>query len=121
MQKIAELMSGSFPLAAAGFRLGGHDFLEQLVAQIHEEMLEQGVAYEETAGMGATLTLCWITPRKIYFAHVGDSRLYFLPHDGKMLQVSEDHTHVGWLLRTGRITATEAKFHPRRHQLQQIL
>ncbi|MFP4541135.1 MAG: PP2C family protein-serine/threonine phosphatase, partial [Opitutales bacterium] len=36
-------------------------------------------------------------------------------------QVSEDHTHVGWLQRTGRISAAQARFHPRRNQLQQVL
>ncbi|MFP4282437.1 MAG: PP2C family protein-serine/threonine phosphatase [Opitutales bacterium] len=121
VEKIGELMTRSFPLAAAGFHVGGHDFLEQLVEQIHREMVRQGRAYEETSGMGATLTLCWVTPRKLYFAHVGDSRLYFLPREGGIRQVSEDHTHVGWLQRTGRISAAQARFHPRRNQLQQVL
>lgn len=121
VQKITQLMPRSFSLAAAGFRRGGHDFLDQLVGQIHSEMVRQGQAYEETSGMGATLTLCWITPEVAYFAHVGDSRLYYLPKGGDLIQVSQDHTHVAWLLKTGRITAVEAKFHPRRHQLQQVL
>lgn len=121
VQKIAELMPRSFRLAAAGFHRGGHDFLDQLMEQIHLEMRRQGSAYEETSGMGATLTLCWITPEKAYFAHVGDSRLYYLPVGSEIRQVSQDHTHVAWLQRTGRITAVEARFHPRRNQLQQVL
>jgi protein phosphatase len=121
VQKITELMTNSFRLAAAGFRRGGHDFLETLIDQIHAEMRRQGDAYEETSGMGATLTLCWVTPEKIFFAHVGDSRLYFLPVAGGIRQASVDHTHVAWLVRQGKITPTEAKFHPRRNLLQQVL
>ena len=121
VDKIAEMMRRSFRLAAAGFDRGERDFLVELVESIHDAMTLQGRAYEECAGMGATLTLSWITPRRVYFAHVGDSRLYFLPVAGGIRQVSEDHTHVGWLLRQGRITAYEAKHHPRRHQLQQVL
>lgn len=118
---IARLMTRSFQLAAAGFSRGETDFLEQLIEQIHDEMARQGGAYEETEGMGATLTLCWITPTELHFAHVGDSRLYYLPAEGKIRQVSHDHTHVGWLLRNGRISATEARLHPRRNVLQQVL
>lgn len=121
VQKIAELMRSSFKLAAAGFRRGGHDFLEALFEQIHAEMRFQGSAYEETKGMGATLTLCWITPEKVFFGHVGDSRLYFLPAGGGIRQASTDHTHVAWLLRQGKISETEARFHPRRNLLQQVL
>jgi PPM family protein phosphatase len=121
VQKITELMPRSFRLAAAGFRRGGHDFLELLIERIHDEMVRQGRAYEETAGMGATLTLCWVTPERVFFAHVGDSRLYYLPAGGTLRQVSQDHTHVAWLVRTGRISAVEARFHPRRNQLQQVL
>lgn len=121
VRKIAELMQGSFRLAAAGFHRGGHDFLEALFEQIDAEMRFQGSAYAETKGMGATLTLCWITPEKLYFGHIGDSRLYFLPADGGIRQASTDHTHVAWLLRQGKITATQARFHPRRNVLQQVL
>ncbi len=121
VQQIARLMAGSFRLAAAGFHRGETDFLEQLVSQIHLEMIRQGEAYEETAGMGATLTLCWISPGNLHFAHVGDSRLYYLPAAGGIQQVSHDHTHVGWLLRNGRISPLEARTHPRRHVLQQVL
>ena len=121
VRKIAELMQSSFKLAAAGFQRGGHDFLEALFEQIHAEMCFQGGAYEETKGMGATLTLCWITPEKIFFAHVGDSRLYFLPVGGGIRQASTDHTHVAWLVQQGKITAAEARYHPRRNILQQVM
>lgn len=121
VRKIADLMPKSYRLAAAGFRPGGHDFLETLFEEIHAEMHFQGSAYEETKGMGATLTLCWVTPEKVFFAHVGDSRLYYLSSGGEMQQASTDHTHVAWLVKQGKITASEARYHPRRNLLQQVL
>ena len=71
--------------------------------------------------MGATLSLCWFTPSWMYFAHVGDSRIYFLPAVGGMKQISEDDTYVGWLFRNGQINEREAKNHPRRNVLQKAL
>lgn len=121
VRKITDLMPQSFRLGAAGISRGNTDFLAELVDRIHAEMLRQGRFYEECRGMGATLSLCWITPEGATFAHVGDSRIYFLPVDGGIRQVTEDHTHVGWLVRSGQITAAEARFHPQRNLLQRAL
>jgi protein phosphatase len=53
---------------------------------------------------------------------VGDSRIYYLPAVGTGLrQLSHDDTHVGWLLRNGRISEYEARTHPRRNVLQKAL
>jgi protein phosphatase len=57
----------------------------------------------------------------LYFCHLGDSRIYYLPHDGPMVQVTHDHSHVGWLRRKGQINEREARTHPRRNALQQAL
>ena len=71
--------------------------------------------------MGATLSLCWFTPDKMHFAHVGDSRIYYLPMDGEFKQLTHDHTHVGHLLRQGKISEFEAKTRPDRNILNQAL
>jgi len=71
--------------------------------------------------MGATLSLAWVTPEWLYFAHLGDSRIYYLPQGGALTQLTHDHSHVGWLRRTGRINEREARTHPRRNALQQAL
>ena len=69
----------------------------------------------------ATLSLGWFTPTWMYFGHVGDSRIYYLPEGGAMTQVTQDHSHVGWLRRSGKINEREARTHPRRNALQQAL
>jgi protein phosphatase len=58
----------------------------------------------------------------MYFAHIGDSRIYYLSaREGGIKQLSEDDTHVGWLFRTGQINEREARNHPRRSVLQKSL
>jgi Serine/threonine protein phosphatase len=68
------------------------------------------------------LSLCWFTPGWMYFGHVGDSRIYYLPAGGDAIkQLSHDDTHVGWLFRNGKINEREARSHPRRSVLQKAL
>jgi protein phosphatase len=57
----------------------------------------------------------------MYFGHVGDSRIYHLPAEGGLKQVTHDDTHVGWLFRNGQLNEREAKTHPRRNVLQKSL
>jgi protein phosphatase len=72
--------------------------------------------------MEATLSLCWFTPAWLYFGHIGDSRIYYLPaRSSAIKQLTHDDTHVGWLLRQGQINERQARFHPRRNVLQKAL
>jgi len=58
----------------------------------------------------------------MYFGHIGDSRIYYLPaQSGAIRQLSHDDTHVGWLFRNGKINEREARGHPRRNVLQKAL
>jgi protein phosphatase len=97
------------------------NLMVKLFEQIHAEMVVMGQHYEECRGMGATLSLLWIGPWKAHFCHVGDSRIYHLKKDGTMVQVTDDHTHVGWLFRQGKITEREARYHEGRHSLQMVM
>ncbi len=99
----------------------GFHFLRILAQEIHRALLLLGASDLECRAMGATLTLCWFHAKRLYFLHVGDSRLYHLPEEGGIKQLSEDDTHVGWLLRQSMITEYESKNHPRRHLLQKAL
>jgi PPM family protein phosphatase len=121
VDRITRLMPRAFRMAAAGMSAGFTDLLNELILSIHNDLLKLGFSYEECAGMGATLTLGWLTPEWLYFAHIGDSRLYYLPVGGGMSQVTHDHSHVGWLRRQGKINEREARTHPRRNALQQVL
>lgn len=121
IDKITRLLPRAYRLSAAGMNAGFNDVLEELFDAIHEELLRLGRSYVECSGMGATLTLAWLTPQWLYFAHIGDSRLYYLPREGGIRQLSHDHSYVGWLRREGRINEREAREHPQKSSLQQSL
>ena len=122
VEKITKLLPHSFHQSALGLEAGCADVLTELFTQIHRALAYLGSSYEECAGMGATLSLAWFTPDWMYFAHIGDSRIYYLPkREGGIKQLTHDDTHVAWLLRNGKINEREAREHPRRNVLQKAL
>ena len=122
VQKTMTLLPRAYRQSAVGLEAGFADVLEELFAETHDVLAYEGRSYEECRGMEATLSLCWFTPGWMYFGHIGDSRIYYLPAEGdKIKQLSHDDTHVGWLLRNGKINEREARSHPRRNVLQKAL
>jgi serine/threonine protein phosphatase PrpC len=104
-----------------GKPIGYHAAFEALFSEINGALRYLGDSYEECRDMGATLSICWFSGTTMHFAHIGDTRIYHLPARGGIVQLTEDDTHVGWLLRTGRINEREAKSHPARNRLQKAL
>jgi len=122
VEKITTLLPRAFQHSALGSQPGFSDVLAELFTQIHCSLAFVGGSYEETEGMQTTLSVCWFAPGWMYFGHVGDSRIYHLPKRKKAIkQLTEDDTHVGWLLQNGKITEYEARIHPRRNILQKAL
>jgi protein phosphatase len=121
VEKATRLLPRAFRMVAQGLDAARGEVLEELCLAIHGELTRLGRSYEECAGMGATLTLVWLSPGRLFFAHIGDSRLYHLPHDGALRQLSQDHTFCGWQRRNGQINEREHRNHPRKNALQQAL
>ncbi|MEP6667679.1 MAG: protein phosphatase 2C domain-containing protein [Chthoniobacter sp.] len=122
IDKISHLLPRSYRLGVTGLESGFADVLEELFAQVHRALTYLGGCYEECAGMGATLSLGWFTPGWMFFAHIGDSRIYYLSaREGVLRQITHDDTYVGWLFRQGQINEREARTHPRRNVLQRAL
>ncbi len=121
VEKITRLMPRAFRLSARGMATGFTDILDEIVSAIHKDLIDLGRSYEECRGMGATLSLGWFAPDWLYFAHLGDSRIYHLPKNGPLRQITHDHSYVGWLRRQGQLTEMQARMHPRRNVLQQAL
>lgn len=101
--------------------------LKDLFQSIHRELDRIGFDVH-CRNMGSTFTVVWIHGRLVMYAHIGDTRLYRLiraegesTYPLKMTQVSEDHTFVGWLRRTGQINERQARFHPRKNVLSRAL
>ncbi len=121
VEKITRLLPRAFKQGAEGLRSGFSDVLVELYESIHKELLALGKCYDECSGMGATLSLCWFTPEWLFFGHIGDSRIYYFPHDGPMKQLTDDHSFVGWQRRQGQLTEREARNHPRKSILTKSL
>lgn len=66
---------------------------------------------EKLKGMGTTCTAVAITGDKLNILHIGDSRAY-LYKKGELIQLSDDHTYVQELIKSGEITPDEARNHP---------
>ena len=65
---------------------------------------------------GTTATAALIIGRRLYIAHVGDSRAYLLTND-RLKQVTTDHSYVGRLMEAGQLTEEEAAIHPQRNMV----
>lgn len=70
--------------------------------------------------MGTTCSMLLIRKRKVWCAHTGDSRIYLLT-EGKLTQLTCDHTVVGEMVRRGEITMEEAVVHPQRSVLTKAI
>jgi len=70
--------------------------------------------------MGTTLVVATICADRLYFAHIGDSRLYLLRGD-VFTQLTRDHSLVQSLIDRGEISAEEAAIHPLRHQITRVV
>jgi protein phosphatase len=122
VDKITHLLPRAFKQNAGGLNAGFAEILGELFDQIHADLMQLGRNYPECSGMGATLSMAIFTPGQMFFAHIGDSRIYYLPaREGGLRQITHDDTHVGWLLRGGQLSEREARQHPRRNVLQNAL
>lgn len=122
IEKITKLLPKSFKQSALGLAADFEDIMEALYDEIHKSLVFVGGSYDETRGMEATLSMCWFSPSWMFFGHVGDSRIYYLPKGQDTIkQLSHDDTYVGWMFRNGQINEREARTHPRRNVLQKAL
>ncbi len=83
-------------------------------------LIEEGRQHPECKGMATTLVLVLIRYNKAYYAHIGDSRIYFLGR-GQLKQITKDDSYVQALVDCGKISAEEAETHPRKNELLQVM
>lgn len=102
---------------------GEADPLEELFGAVRDAVRRlTDLAEEDHAlrGMGTTLIVLHWDGSRFAVAHVGDSRAYHL-RDGRLEQITRDHTVVQELVDQGRITAEAAATHPSRSVLTRAL
>jgi PPM family protein phosphatase len=112
-------------LAAAALQSGevdgnGKERVSALIQAANRSVYERSSQDAEVAGMGTTMTVALVEDATVTLGHVGDSRAYVL-RDGEMEQLTEDHSLVNELLKTGRLSREEAEVHPQRSVITRAL
>jgi protein phosphatase len=105
-----------------GSALDGEAAVVGVVRTANTRIFERALQDPSVAGMGTTATVALVDERAgtLTLAHVGDSRAYHF-RDGTLQQLTTDHSLVGELVRTGRLTEAEAAVHPHRSVITRAL
>lgn len=90
------------------------DALRDAVVQVNADLFRQQAGDESLSGMGTTLSVIWMSGHFVYLGHVGDSRVYCF-REGKLEQMTDDHSLVGELMRAGYLTPEQAENHPNKN------
>ena len=88
--------------------------------EANQTIIQEAVADSTLFGMGTTCTALALHAGRAFFAHVGDSRGYML-RKGKIQQVTNDHSIVGEMVRSGIISDEDARTHPKRNVITRSL
>jgi protein phosphatase len=95
-------------------------YFETILTNINRFVYDAAKSHAGTDGMATTLVLAFFAWGNAYVVNLGDSRAYLI-RDGKLIQITRDHTYVNQLLAAGTITEEEAKDHPNRNMITKAL
>jgi protein phosphatase len=98
--------------------ISGH--LEQAILAANEAVYNASQENPDHRGMSTTIAIAAVVDNHLYTAHVGDSRLYLL-RDGRLQQISIDHTWAQEAIEAGLLTREQAKVHPNRNVIKRHL
>src|SRR5690554_3702703 len=89
-------------------------WLHEILLHVNHEIFTLASEKEELAGMGTTIVVAINCGDFLTIAHIGDSRCY-LQNENGFKQITEDHSLVNELVRTGQISKEDAEQHPRKN------
>jgi len=98
----------------------GKKELRTAVVNTNQAIISRSLAEDHLLGMGTTLTAALFKEASLILAHVGDSRAYLL-RDGDLVQLTNDHSWVGEMVRRGELTTEQAAVHPHRSVITRAL
>jgi serine/threonine protein phosphatase PrpC len=98
----------------------GEDTVAALIQEANRRVYEAAATDEARSGMGTTITAALVEDGTVRIGHVGDSRAYRI-RDGRLEQLTEDHSLVAELVRSGRLSPEEADVHPQRSVITRAL
>ena len=100
--------------------VGGEERVVALIQEANRRVYERSNSDPAASGMGTTITAALVEGTRVTFGHVGDSRAYLL-RDGVMEQLTEDHSLVNELMKSGKLSPEEAETHPQRSVITRAL
>ena len=92
----------------------------ELIREANRRVYAYSSENASTRGMGTTMTVALVEGSVVTIGHVGDSRAYLLRED-QLTQLTQDHSLVAELVRSGRLSPKEAESHPRRSVITRAL
>lgn len=95
-------------------------FFAEAVETANEKIYEMSVSEENNRGMATTVVLAYIYMGAVYIVNLGDSRAYLF-RNGKLNQITKDHTYVNELIDKGLITEEEAETHEQKNVITKAL
>jgi serine/threonine protein phosphatase PrpC len=98
----------------------GVERVAALVQAANRRIWERAGEDASAQGMGTTMTLAFVEEAEVAIGHVGDSRAYRI-RDGEVEQLTDDHSLVGELMRSGKLSPEEAEAHPQRSVITRAL
>ncbi|MBP5489358.1 MAG: Stp1/IreP family PP2C-type Ser/Thr phosphatase [Lachnospiraceae bacterium] len=94
--------------------------IEKAIRQTNEDLIEKASSQKELEGMGTTFVMASLLPGDILLvANIGDSRMYLI--NDRIMQISQDHSLVAEMVRSGEIRKEEARFHPNKNVVLRAL
>ncbi|HUQ22491.1 MAG TPA: Stp1/IreP family PP2C-type Ser/Thr phosphatase [Gaiellaceae bacterium] len=107
-------------LNEAGGDERGEERVAYLIQEANRRVFQRSSEDAATSGMGTTMTVALVDGDTIAFGHVGDSRAYRI-RGGEVEQLTDDHSLVGELVRSGKLSIEEAEAHPQRSVITRAL
>jgi PPM family protein phosphatase len=98
----------------------GRARVDGLIQEANRRVYDRQTQDAAVSGMGTTMTVAFFDGNGVWIGHVGDSRAY-LVRDGALEQLTEDHSLVAELVRSGKLSPEEAETHPQRSVVTRAL
>jgi len=93
--------------------LEGTQRIDALIQEANRRIHDRASTDPTASGMGTTMTVALVDGMTVAIGHVGDSRAYLVRGE-QMEQLTDDHSLVNELVKTGKLSAEEAQVHPQR-------
>jgi serine/threonine protein phosphatase PrpC len=101
-------------------REGGEHRVDELIQEANRRVYQRQSQDAAASGMGTTMTVALVEDGRVAIGHVGDSRAYLI-RDRRLEQLTEDHSLVAELVRSGKLSPEEAEGHPQRSVITRAL